>query len=307
MVVQDLLVTGGAGFIGSHLIDRLTRDGRKVRVLDNLSTGKTENLAKQIRENSIAFVEGDIRDTSLVNDLSSSVQAVVHLAALVDHETCLRDPDLANDINARGNLIMLEAARRHDLKSFVYASSAALYGETSKLPISEEATLAPISPYGSSKLLGEEHCLRYLQNYDLKAKCLRFFNVFGPRQSARQYSGVITEFMKRLSDDEPPIIYGDGLQSRDFLNIKDIVEATILALDSDGACGVYNMATGEETTINSIAEILLKISGKTLTPVHDPARKGEIRRSVADIGKAKAQLHFTPRTNLESDLRELWN
>ena len=202
--ISSVLVTGGAGFIGSHIVDRLTRDGRKLRILDNLSTGKTENLATHIRENSVEFVEGDVRDTSMVNELSSDTEAIIHLAALADHETCLRDPDLANDVNARGTLTMLEAARRHDIRSFVYASSAALYGEASNLPISEEAKLAPIAPYGSSKLAGEEHCLRYFQNYGLRTKCLRFFNVFGPRQSARQYSGVITEFMKRLKTTNLP-------------------------------------------------------------------------------------------------------
>ena len=136
---------------------------------------------------------------------------------------------------------------------------------------------------------------------------MRFFNVFGPRQYARQYSGVITEFMKRLKQNEPPIIFGDGLQTRDFVNIKDIVEATILAIDSEQANGVFNIATGKETTINSLAEILSKISGKALTPIHGPPRQGEIRRSVADISKAKTQLHFTPRTDLENDLRELWS
>ena len=307
MVAQSILVTGGAGFIGSHIIDRLTRDGRKIQVLDNLSSGKKETLATHIRENSVEFVEGDIRDKSLVNELSSNAGAIIHLAAIADHEVCLRDPELANDVNARGTLNMLEAARRNDVKSFVYASSAALYGETSKLPISEEAPLTPISPYGSSKLMGEEHCFRYLQDYGLRTKCLRFFNVFGPRQSARQYSGVITEFMNRLRNDEPPIIYGDGLQTRDFVNIKDIVQATILALESDQAGGVYNIATGKETTINSLAEILSKISDKALTPIHGPPRKWEIRRSVADINKAKTQLHFNPTTGLENDLRELWN
>ena len=306
-MAQSILVTGGAGFIGSHIINQLVHERREVLVLDNLSSGKIENLAPQMKEDLVELIKGDVRDDSLVALLSSKVEAIVHLAAVADHEACLRDPEQANDVNARGTLVMLEAARKNDVKCVVYASSAALYGEPSQFPISEEAGLAPISVYGASKLAGEQHCLQYLQTYGLRAKCLRFFNVFGPRQYARQYSGVITEFMKRLGQNEPPIIFGDGLQTRDFVNIKDIVEATILALDSEQANGVYNIATGKETTINSLAETLSKVSGKALTPIHRPPRQGEIRRSVADISKAKTQLHFTPRTDLENDLGELWS
>ncbi len=307
MAARSILVTGGAGFIGSHIINRLVHERREVLVLDNLSSGKIENLSTQMKENLVELTRGDVRDDSLAASLSSKVEGIIHLAAVADHEACLRDPELAHDVNARGTLVMLEAARKYDVKCFVYASSAALYGEPSQFPISEEAKLAPISVYGASKLAGEQYCLQYLHDYGLRTKCLRFFNVFGPRQYARQYSGVITEFMKRLRQNEPPIIFGDGLQTRDFVNIKDIVEGMVLALDSEEAAGTYNIATGVETTINALAQTLIKISGKALTTTHAPPREGEIKRSVADITKMKTQLHFTPKTNLENDLGELWN
>lgn len=305
--MNHILVTGGAGFIGSHVIDRLVGEGTQVTALDNFSSGNAKNLASQVGLGLGRLFEGDIRDRSKVNEVLQGVEKVVHLAAMADHEACLRNPELANEVNAKGTLALLEGARKNDVTRFVYASSAALYGEPRKLPISEGAELTPLAPYGVSKLAGERYCFDFMKDYGLKVICLRFFNVFGPRQTARQYSGVVTEFMKNLSKGQPPAIHGDGLQSRDFVNIKDIVEAIILALDSKGAKGVYNIATGKETTINELADTLIKISNQSVNAVHVSARSGDIRRSVADISKAKTQLHFTPRTDLEKDLRELWN
>jgi UDP-glucose 4-epimerase len=302
-----VLVTGGAGFIGSHIVERLVQQGREVVVIDDLSSGKFENLQLQ-RNHTIKFVKGDIRNQELVSEHLGNIEGVIHLAAIVNHEACLKNPSLANEVNSQGTLQMLEASRKHDVKRFVYASSAAVYGETKEVPVSENSATMPVSPYGASKLDGEKHCLDYQQTYGLRAICLRYFNVFGPRQSAGQYSGAITSFIRNLSTAKPPIIFGDGLQTRDFVNVADIADASILALENSSVVGTYNIGTGKETTVKAVAELLIEISGRTsIILEHAPARPGEIRRSVANIQKARSQLHFSPRTDLPTDLRELWN
>lgn len=299
-----VLVTGGAGFIGSHLVDLITRQGRQVWIIDNLSTGSPDNLRKG--EN-VKFVKGDVTDQSYVGSVIGNVDAVVHLAAILDHELCLRNPELANQVNANGTLTVLEEARKRDIERFVFASSAAVYGNATKLPITEDSKLEPLTAYGASKLAAERHCLEYARQYGLSTVCLRYFNVFGPRQTARQYSGVITEFMKNLRHNQPPLVHGDGLQTRDFVSVNDVVDATILALDSKTANGVYNIATGVETTIQDLATTLISVTGRTLTPAHAPPRSGDIRRSRGAIGRAKDELGYSPRTNLDEDLRNLWN
>jgi len=301
---RRILVTGGAGFIGSHLVKCLLEQGWEVTILDNLSTGSLENVGEV---NETKFAKGEITDQSLVGELMPDTDAVIHLAAIVDHDACLRNPELAQEVNVNGTLVLLEEARRRDVKRFVYASSAAVYGHASELPIKEDSRLAPISPYGVSKAAAELHCLEHAQNYGMSTICLRFFNVFGPRQTARQYSGVITEFMKNLRQGKPPVIYGDGLQTRDFVNIQDVVDAILLALNSETAKGVYNVATGVETTIESLALKLIAIAGRTSKPVFTAPRAGDIRRSVGDIRKAKEELRYSPRTDLDEDLRGLWN
>jgi UDP-glucose 4-epimerase len=299
-----VLVTGGAGFIGSHLVKRLMEQGSEVTVLDNLSTGSLKNLGELT---AAEFVKGEITDLTLTSKLMSDIRAVIHLAAIVDHETCLRDPALAREVNVNGTQTLLEGARRSDVRRFVYASSAAVYGHAVRLPIREDSALAPISPYGVSKAEAEQRCLEYAQTYGIRVICLRFFNVFGPRQTARQYSGVITEFMKNLRERKPPVIYGDGLQTRDFVNVQDVVGAIMLATNSESATGVFNVATGVETTIEDLALKLISIANQDSKPSHAPPREGDIRRSVGDISKAKDQLGYSPRTNLIENLRALWN
>jgi len=306
-VAGKTLVTGGAGFIGSHLVARLAADHQPVIIYDNMSSGRIENIQASLRQGRVKLVEGDVRNELKLAEQMSGVNSVIHLAAIADHNICLKDHALANDVNGNGTRVVLEAARQHGVRCFIYASSAALYGEPSSLPVSENAELSPLAPYGVSKLAGERHCLQYSKDYDMRVVCLRFFNVFGPRQTATQYSGVITEFMNRLRKKKAPLIYGDGLQTRDFVNIRDIVEAIVLALGSKTAEGVYNIAAGRETTINQLAATLTKISNQSINPVHEAARIGDIRRSVADISRAQADLRFNPKTNLESDLRELWD
>jgi UDP-glucose 4-epimerase len=299
-----VLVTGGTGFIGGHLVKRLLERGLEVTVLDNLFTGSMRNLEEA---NAVKFVKGEITDRSLADKLMADADMVIHLAAIVDHETCLRDPVLVQEVNVNGTQILLEEARRRDVHRFVYASSAAVYGHATQLPIKEDARLAPISPYGVSKAEAEQLCLDYGESHGMLVACLRFFNVFGPRQTARQYSGVITEFMKNLREGKPPLIYGDGLQTRDFVNVLDVVDAIMLATDSETATAVFNVATGVETTIEDLALKLISIANQNSKPSHAPPREGDIRRSVGDISKAKDQLGYSPKTNLLEDLRGLWN
>jgi UDP-glucose 4-epimerase len=299
-----ILVTGGAGFIGSHLVKRLLEHGLDVTVLDNLSTGSLENLGE---EGATRFVKGEITDRSLTGRLMVDVDAVIHLAAIVDHDTCLRDPALAHEVNVNGTQVLLKEARRREVHRFVYASSAAVYGHAAQLPIREDSALAPISPYGVSKAQAEQQCLEYAQKYGMSTICLRFFNVFGPRQTARRYSGVITEFMKNLREGKPPVIYGDGLQTRDFVNVQDIVDAISLAADSETAAGVFNVATGIETTIEGLALKLISIANQSSKPIFGPPREGDIRRSVGNISRAKEQLGYSPRTDLVENLSDLWN
>ncbi len=301
---QRILITGGAGFIGSHLVPPLLKQGQQITILDNLSTGSLENLADL---KAVRFVKGEITDRSLVSELMSNVEEVIHLAAIVDHDTCLRNPDLAHQVNVNGTQVLLEEARRRGIKRFVYASSAAVYGHAMQLPIREDSKLAPLSPYGVSKAAAEQLCVEYAQSYGMGTICLRFFNVFGPRQTARQYSGVITEFVKRLRNGGPPTIHGDGLQTRDFVSVEDVVDAVLLAVASEAAEGVYNVATGVETTIEALALKLISIAGQRSKPIYASPRAGDIRRSVGDISRARQELRYSPRTNLDEDLRRLWN
>lgn len=303
-----VLVTGGAGFVGSYVVNELVRQGHQPIVLDNLSTGKLQNIQSHLESRAATLIEGDICDPSASRRAMAQAEAVIHLAALVDHETCLLDPGKANQVNGEGTRVMLETARDNHVKRFVYASSAAIYGTSTALPIDENVTPAPLSPYGSSKLTGERHCLNYRDRYGLDVVCLRYFNIFGPRQTSRQYSGVITQFITRLKESQPPIVNGDGEQTRDFVSVQDVVKATQFALNSKQTSGVYNVATGKETSINQLARLLIEISGqKHIQPTYGPPRKGEIRRSVADIRKARTELDFVPETNLPRDLSQLWN
>jgi nucleoside-diphosphate-sugar epimerase len=302
-----VLVSGGAGFVGSHVVNELVHQGHQPIVLDNLSTGKLQNIQQHLENKAATLIEGDIRDPSISRTAMAQAEAAIHLAAIVDHETCLLHPAKAIQVNGEGTRIMLEAARENHVKRFVYASSAAIYGATAALPIDEDVIPAPLSPYGSSKLTGEGHCLNYRDRYGLDVVCLRYFNIFGPRQISRQYSGVITQFIARLKESQPPLINGDGEQTRDFVSIQDVVKATLSALDSQNASGVYNIATGEETSINQLAQLLIEISGqKHIQPTYGPPREGEIMRSVANIRKARTELGFVPETDLPRDLSQLW-
>jgi UDP-glucose 4-epimerase len=302
-----VLVTGGAGFIGSHVVDALISRGDTVTVLDDLSSGKLENLKAHRGSRAFRFIRGDIRDVKAVEKALAGVDAVVHEAAIVSVPLSIENPELVNSVNVEGTANLLNASLNHGVKRFVYASSCAVYGEQKKLPIKEDAQPNPLSPYAASKLAAEKKCLSS-EGKKLKTVCLRYFNVYGPRQSAGEYAGVMVKFIERLRASQPPIIYGDGEQTRDFIHVQDVVGATLLALERESASGeVINIGTGKGTKINKLCELFLKAAGKPdINPVYEAPRAGDIRHSWADISKARKLLGFKPKIQLEKGIEMLW-
>ncbi|MFA5366018.1 MAG: SDR family oxidoreductase [Candidatus Bathyarchaeia archaeon] len=306
---SEILVTGGAGFIGSHIVDRLISEDTKVRVLDNLSTGEKKNIIQHITKKKCQFIEGDIQDFETVKKATKGVDAVIHQAALVSVTRSVEDPILSNNINVKGSLNLLKAALDQNVKRFVYASSCAVYGDTKKLPNKENTPAKPLSPYAADKLAVEYYAKVFHELYGLETVCLRYFNVYGPRQKPGQYSGVISVFVNNLLKNKAPTIYGDGEQKRDFINVKDIVAANILALTHPSAAGdVFNVSTGQPVTINELVETIQKITATTeLKPTYTNPRTGDIKYSYADITKIQKKLGFKPKIGLEEGLTELVN
>jgi len=306
-VKMKVLVTGGAGFIGSHVVDRLMSEGNEVVVLDDLFSGRLDNIKRHLKEPGFRFVEGDIRQSRTVEGALGGVDAVVHEAAIVSVPLSIESPALTNEVNVLGTLNLLEASLKADVKRFVYASSCAVYGAASELPVNERAPPNPLSPYAGSKLAAEEHCKAFYKNHGIETVCLRYFNVYGPRQAAGEYAGVMVKFLERIRGGQPPIIFGDGEQTRDFIYVSDVVEATLLALHHPKAAGeVFNVGTGEAVTINQLCTLFLKALDRLdLKPVHEDAKPGDIRQSRADITKARQVLGFRPKVSLEDGIKRL--
>jgi len=303
----SVLVTGGAGFIGSHTADMFLADGFEVVVLDDLRSGRLENVSQHVGEGGFRFVRGDVRDSCLVRNLVSDVDCVVHLAALISVPESIKDPVLTNDVNVNGTLNLLKASVDFGIKRFVYASSCAVYGNAESLPIKEDCPARPESPYGVSKLVAENCVRTFHEDFGLETVCLRYFNVYGPRQVYSDYSGVITQFMSRLAKDLPLVIFGDGEQARDFVHVQDVAEVNMLALKNGGIAGeTFNIGTGVTTTVNQLARILLEITDKThLEITRSKPRKGDIKHSVADISKARKKLGYSPKISLKDGLKRL--
>jgi len=301
---EKALVTGGAGFIGSHIVDRLLADGVGVVVLDDLSGGNVANLRDHLGKEGFRFVQGDIRDSGLVREAIRGVDVVFHCAALIGVQQSVLDPVLVNDVNVAGTLNVLAAGLDSGVRRFVYASSFAVYGNSDSLPLREDQPVTPISPYGVSKLAAEGY-VRTFSN-SLQTVCLRNSNVYGPRQTQNEYSGVITQFIANLAQNRPLEIFGDGEQTRDFVHVKDVVEANLLALKEECVSGeVFNIGSGEATTINQLAEILGGVASGNVELVHKKLRVGDIRHSYADISKAEKKLCYRPTVTLREGLREL--
>lgn len=298
------LVTGGAGFIGSHLVEFLASSGAAVRVLDDLSTGRRENLAGLAGK--IDFVEGDVRDGALARRLMEGVDVVFHLAAVASVAPSIADPLTCNGVNVAGVLSVLTAARDAGVRRVVLASSAAVYGSDPAVPTAETAPFAPLSPYAASKAAGELYCRVFAKLYGIETVSLRLFNVYGPRQDpASEYSGVVSRFLEQLREGQPLIVHGDGEQTRDFVFAQDVVNALVLASSTPGVSGqVFNIGSGEPVTINELAEALAGLAARdrVVRPIHHPERPGDVRHSCADITKAKSVLKFEPTVNLRDGL-----
>jgi len=304
---SKILVAGGAGFIGSHLVDRLLEDDAEVIVLDNLYTGQLENIEQHKQNKHFQFVKGDIRHLKLVKGTVRNVDAVFNEAAVVGIPKSVENPLLANDVNVKGTLNLLKASLDSGVKRFVQASSASVYGDTKSLPLYENMAPNPVSPYAVSELAAENYAKVFHKVYGLETVCLRYFNVYGPRQTHSAYSGAIAIFVNQLLRNQTPTILGDGEQTRDFVYVEDIVSANMLALTEKNAAGeVFNIATGEVTTINKLVQTLQKIMGTTnLKPVHKEPRPGDLRHSYASIEKARRILGYEPMFPLEKGLRKL--
>lgn len=298
------LVLGGAGFIGSHLVERLFLQGHQVRVLDNLSTGKRENLANVAAD--VELVVGDLRDDATLASAASGCEVIFHQAAIVSVQRSLDEPRLSQAINLGGTLGVLLAARNAGARRVVFASSAAVYGAGGSEPRRESMSTYPQSPYGLEKLAGEHYLRMWNELYGLETVALRYFNVFGTRQDpSSPYSGVISIFVDRVKRGVAPTIFGDGEQTRDFVHVSNIVEANYLAGTVSGAQGVFNVASGTETSLNRLFATMCQITGTTLTPQYAAARSGDIRHSSADISLARDRLGYVPRLALTDGLTQL--
>jgi UDP-glucose 4-epimerase len=299
--LRRVLVTGGAGFIGSNIV-RMVREeaDADVVVLDNLSSGYRENLA----DLPVEFVQGDIRDPDTVRRAIAGCDTVFHLAASVGNARSIDDPIQDSETNVLGTLRVLEAARESGVQKVVYSSSAGIFGELKTLPIREDHPIEPDTPYGASKLAGEKLCLAYAKLYPLECVCLRYFNVYGVHQRYDAYGNVIPIFAHRVLHDEPITIYGDGEQTRDFVNVGDIARANFQAARAAGVSGAFNIASGTRITINRLAELVIAASGVRATVRHAPERKGDVRHSLADVSAAAGAFGYSPRVALDQGLTE---
>jgi UDP-glucose 4-epimerase len=306
MTIDSALVTGGAGFIGSHIVEALVQKGCRVTVLDNLSTGHLSNL--DTVANQIRFIKGDITDQKILSDAVSGCEVIFHEAAMVSVTDTIARPLSSAKVNELGTLNVLEAARRHNSRRVVLASSSAIYGDDPKLPKHESMAPKPLSPYAVQKLAGEHYAGVYTNLFGLETVSLRYFNVYGPRQDpSSPYSGVISIFMTRAAEKEKPIIYGDGTQSRDFIYIKDVVTANLLAATCDPVkSAIYNVGTGQCLQILQLWELICELSNLNLYPNLEAPRVGDVPESVADINKVKTELGFLPRVTYLEGLKKTY-
>tara|TARA_B100000929_G_scaffold15725_1_gene12557 strand:- start:94 stop:1011 length:918 start_codon:yes stop_codon:yes gene_type:complete len=292
------VVTGGTGFIGSHLTERLVKQGDVVTVLDNLNTGKIENLKSVSKK--INFVQNDIRDFEVLRSLMENVDGVFHQAAMASVQDSFRIPEKFHDVNVNGTENIFKIAKEFGIK-VVYASSSSVYGDTSILPTTESDEKRPINPYAKTKLEKDKLAEQYAKN-GLKVIGLRYFNVFGPRQS-KEYAGVIKLFLERIQQGLPPLVNGDGLQIRDFVYVDDAVNANILSMESDIDFEFFNIGTGTTISILDLANMIIKFSGLKIKPIHRSALPGDVRATQADITKVKTMLKWRPTTSIQDWLK----
>lgn len=295
---EKIFITGGAGFIGSHLVDRLLKEKYKVVVIDNLSTGKKQNLNSKAK-----FYKLDIQSQKIAGIFRKEKPDIVfHFAAQIDVRKSVENPIEDAKVNILGTLNILENCKKYKVKKFIFPSSVGIYGNSKNLPISEESPINPISPYSVTKLAIEKY-LNYYQLQGLSYTCLRYSNIYGPRQLAKGEGGVIAVFFDKILNEDRPIIYGDGKQTRDFLYVDDAVEAAVRVMHSPGG-SVYNIGTNKEISINYLLELMCNISNKDISPIFKPPRQGEIIKSRVSFSKAKKELKWQPKYNLSKGLKQ---
>lgn len=301
---MNFLVTGGAGFIGSHIVDTLVKNGDKVKIIDDFSSGRRENLEALL--NKIELIEGDIRDKALVNSAMRDVDYILHQAALRSVPKSFGDPELYNDVNINGTLNILNAAKQAKVKRVVFASSSSIYGERDIFPEKENLLPLLISPYALTKLAGEYYCRIFSEVYGLETVSLRYFNVFGPRQNLEnQYAVVIPKFITCMLRDENPPVHGDGQQTRDFTYVENIVQANMKSATSPTIkCEVFNIACGKAYSILDIVNQINRILKKSIEPKFTPPRPGDVKDTLADISKARKLIGFDPKVDFEQGLKK---
>jgi UDP-glucose 4-epimerase len=301
------LVTGGAGFIGSHIADYLCRKKVEVIILDNLRKGKIENIS-HLLDSGVKFVNMDVRNYDLIKDCFKRVDVVFHLAASVGVKFASRHPLEVMNNNIDCLRSALKAGVKGKVKKFIFASSSEVYGDIDVVPMREDLPLSPVSPYGMSKIVGEEYCKAFCRKYGLSTSIVRYFNVYGPRQSHEDKSWVVPTFMTNAIKGKPLVVHGSGSQTRDFTFISDAVEGTMLvAKGGEGVGDSYNIGTGKETSINALAELVLMLSENKNTIIHTRPRAFHIKRRCADISKAKEKLGYKPKVSLKNGLRITWD
>jgi UDP-glucose 4-epimerase len=301
---KKVVVTGGAGFIGSNLVQRLIDAKNHVVVIDDLSTGCLENIQEFLDKKNIEFVKGSIADIDLLKGCFKDVEYVFHQAALPSVPRSVKDPVMTNSVNIDGTLNVLVAAKEAGVRKVVYASSSSVYGDTPTLPKQESMIPHPLSPYAVSKLTGEYYCQVFTGVYGLPTVALRYFNVYGPRQDpASEYAAVIPRFVTRILNRESVVIYGDGEQTRDFTFVADVVRANILAAESDSV-GVFNTAGGRRITLNDLAHIIMRLADNKVDILYEDVRPGDIKHSLADISQAKEGFEYIPQFDMEKGLKE---
>lgn len=303
--MASYLVTGGAGFIGSHLVEELLRRGQEVRVLDNFSTGKRENLNSVIDR--IELIEGDIRSYHIVREAVQGVDFVLHQGALPSVPRSINDPITTNEVNVGGTLNVLDASKDAGVKRVVYASSSSVYGPDPELPVREDMTPRPVSPYAVAKLTGEKYCHVFSRVYGLETVALRYFNIFGPRQDpTSQYSAFIPKFVVGIMEEQALTIDGDGEQAKDFTYVSNVVEANLLAIEADGVSGdVFNIGCGQSTSVNEVVTHIRKTVNSQGNLSYGPPRAGDVPRSLADISHAREKLGYSPQVLLPEGLERV--
>ena len=304
--MHKYLVTGGAGFIGSNITESLLAQGNFVRILDNFATGRKENIAGFLKHPNFELNEADLRSFDDVRKASSGMDFILHQGALPSVPRSVADPITTNEVNVLGTLNVLQAAREHKVKRVVYAASSSVYGNNPNLPKEEGMPPMPLSPYAISKYAGEAYCKVFHDLYGLETVALRYFNVFGPKQDpTSQYSAVIPKFIRMISEGESPVIYGDGLQSRDFTYVENNIRANILACTAKGVAGkVFNIACGERYTLLQLMQFLNTIMGTKIQPVFDNNRSGDVKHSLASITLARQELGFEVSVNVPEGLQK---